>query len=235
MWALLLPVLLNAQTRHDLLTGRELGFVGVGLGLHGTAWAVSSRPWDRPLQLDPASVPPIDRIALDRWDMDAHRASNLLFVLAAGGSLTVGALNQHGQDPFLPAAISLESLLLTSGLTNTVKELVRRPRPYAYGDLAPADLRASDEAYVSFWSGHTANTAALTFSTAVMVQRSDASPALKTGTWIGAAVLPAVMGVMRVKAGRHFPTDVFTGYLVGAGVGILVPYFHRAEKGAPAH
>jgi hypothetical protein len=121
--------------------------------------------------------------------------------LTAGGSLALGIANQHGQDPLLPAAITLESVLLTSGLTNVVKEWVRRPRPFAYNTDLREALRREDEAYVSFWSGHTANTAALTFSTAMKVQRSDASPGLKTGTWIGAATLPAAMGLLRVQAG----------------------------------
>lgn len=232
LFALALVPGAEAQTWHALRPGREALTVGVGLGLHGTAWLLNERPFTPPLTLDPGSVPPFDRIALDRWDPQAHRASNALFLLTAGGSLAVGVLNQHGHDPLLPAAITLESVLLTSALTDVVKELVHRPRPYAYGTQAPADARASDEAYLSFWSGHTANTAALTISTAMLVQRSDASPGLKTGTWIGAATLPAVMGLLRVKAGRHFPTDVLTGYVVGAAVGFAVPYFHRADPPA---
>ncbi|MBL8000789.1 MAG: phosphatase PAP2 family protein [Flavobacteriales bacterium] len=232
LFALVLRPVAQGQTWHTLKPGREAVTVGLGVSLHGTAWLLNERPFTPPLTLNASAVPPIDRIALDRWDPQAHTASNVLFLLTAGGGLALGIANQHGQDPLLPAAITLESVLLTSGLTDVVKELVHRPRPYAYGTLAPADVRASDEAYLSFWSGHTANTSALTFSTAMLVQRSDASPGLKTGTWIGAAALPAVMGLLRVKAGRHFPTDVLTGYVVGAAVGILVPYFHRADPPA---
>lgn len=207
----------------------------MGLVLHGTALWQSGQEHVHPWPLDPADVPAFDRVALGNWDTKAHNASNVLFALTAGGSLAVGILNQHGQDPLLPAAITLESVLLSSGLTDLVKELAARPRPYAYDPDLPEELRRDDEAYVSFWSGHTANTAALTFSTAMMVQRSDASPGLKTGTWIGAATLPAAMGLLRVKAGRHFPTDVLTGYAIGALVGVLVPYFHRAEKSTIPH
>ena len=124
-----------------------------------------------------------------------------------------------------------ESSLLCVGLTNTVKELVHRPRPYLYNPDVPASMHDPREDEVSFWSGHTANTAAITFSCASMVQRSDASSELKTATWIGAAVAPAAMGYLRVRAGRHFPTDVLTGYAVGALVGIVVPYFHRSAIG----
>jgi len=225
----------HAQTWHELKPGREAGILGVGLVLHGTALWEGSRPHDHPWPLDPADVPAFDRVALGNWDPNAHTASNVLFALTAGGALALGIANQHGQDPLLPAAITLESVLLTSGLTDLVKEFAGRPRPYAYDPDLPEELRRDDEAYLSFWSGHTANTAALTFSTAMMVQRSDASPGLKTGTWIGAATLPAAMGLLRVQAGKHFPTDVLTGYAIGALVGVLVPYFHRAEKSRNPH
>ena len=220
----------QAQTFHSLDTGREIGFVSFGVVLHSAAVVRSMGPHQHTLPQDASRVPGIDRIALAQWHPGAHTASNVLFGLTAAGALALGFVNQHGQQPLLPAAITLETVLLTSGLTNVVKEWVGRPRPYAYNPDVPMDQRTDADAYVSFWSGHTANTAALTFSTAAMVQRSDASPGLKTATWIGAATLPAAMGLMRVKAGRHFPTDVLTGYAVGALVGVLVPYFHRSEK-----
>ena len=45
--------------------------------------------------------------------------------------------------------------------------------------------------------------------------------------WASAAIYPAIVGWMRVKAGKHFPTDVIVGYLAGAAVGMLVPRIHR--------
>ena len=65
-----------------------------------------------------------------------------------------------------------------------------------------------------------------------MVQHSNASKGVKTVTWISAATIPAAMGVLRVRSGRHFPTDVITGYAVGALLGWAVPYIHRLNTGA---
>ncbi|MDQ3100134.1 MAG: phosphatase PAP2 family protein, partial [Bacteroidota bacterium] len=135
----------------------------------------------------------------------------------------------NGADPFVPAAIIAESLLLTSGITSIVKHSVARPRPYVYEvDVPPGD-RPDNGGLVSFWSGHTSTVSSTTFACAALVQRSNASGALKTVTWIGAAVLPAAAGFFRIKAGRHFPTDVLTGYAFGALIGTAVPYFHRTE------
>lgn len=185
----------------------------------------------RPLPaIDLSRVPGIDRVATRQWSMRAHRTSNVLFGVATAASLATAIANQHGEQPLLPVVIIAESGFFSAGLTNTVKELVRRPRPYLYNGDVPASAHHPGEDAVSFWSGHTANMAAVTFSTANLVQRSDASPALKTATWVGAALAPAAMGYLRVRAGRHFPTDVLTGYIVGAAVGFAVPYFHRASK-----
>lgn len=172
----------------------------------------------------------MDRVSIRQWSLAAHRTSNVLFGVASAAALTTAILNQRGTQPLVPAVIILESGFLSAGLTNTVKELVRRPRPYLFNAQVPIGSDHPGDDAVSFWSGHTANMAAITFSAANLVQRSNATPGLKTATWIGAAVAPAAMGYLRVRAGRHFPTDVLTGYLVGAAVGFVVPYIHRSRS-----
>ena len=84
----------------------------------------------------------------------------------------------------------------------------------------------------SFFSGHTSQTAAACFYFAKVID--DYHPTLKKGIkrgiWIFAATVPAVNGYMRVKAGKHFPTDIITGYIVGAATGIIVPQLHRTKQ-----
>lgn len=234
--AVLLPALCatliaSAQWSHDLRLGRELSITGVGIGLHGIGLLQSAGSHTRlVLPADPLSVNAFDRIATRQWDQDAHHASNVLFAVSAVGALSAAVLTRNGDRTLMPVAIMAETVLISSGLTNVVKELVARPRPFVYNTGAPDHLKDTDAAYVSFWSGHTANTSALTFSCAALVQESDASRGVKTATWIGAAVIPAAMGFLRVKAGRHFPTDVLVGYVVGAGIGFGIPYLHRVAR-----
>jgi hypothetical protein len=48
--------------------------------------------------------------------------------------------------------------------------------------------------------------------------------------WITLGVgtlLTAFVSYERVRSGEHFPTDVIMGSLAGAGIGVLVPHFHR--------
>lgn len=231
LWSVLSPIATKAQTWHELKPVREAVIVGGGGALHVFSLWKYDRNKALPVSaLDRSRIPLIDRVATSQWSLSAHRSSNVLFGVATAASLATAVINQHGEQPLLPVVIIMESGLFSAGLTNTVKELVRRPRPYLYNEAVPSSAYHPGEDAVSFWSGHTANMAAVSFSCANLVQRSNASPGLKTATWIGAALAPAAMGYLRVRAGRHFPTDVLTGYVVGAAVGFVVPYFHRTSN-----
>lgn len=229
--ALLLAIRTNGQSQLDLRLGREAIITGAGFTLIGTGFLLAHQNEGRPApMIDITDVPAIDRVALRMWSPTAHRTSNVVFGVSAALALAGGIVNQRGDRPLMPLAISAQSMLLTAGLTNTVKEWVRRPRPFMYNDDVPLSAHDAREDFVSFWSGHTANLAACTFSAAYMVQHSDAATGVKTASWIAASVLPASVAYLRVRAGRHFPTDVFMGYVIGAGIGVLVPYFHRVEQ-----
>lgn len=37
-------------------------------------------------------------------------------------------------------------------------------------------------------------------------------------------------GYLRVRAGKHFPTDAITGFIAGGLVVVLAPHFHRPKN-----
>jgi membrane-associated phospholipid phosphatase len=222
---------LQAQTDHDLRLGREIAITGVGVGtLAAGRYLVLEKPVDPLFIWDRSGIPGIDRVSLDRWSIPAHTTSDILLGLTIGASMAVGVIDQKGEDRHVPVAIIMESCLVSAGITVLVKHAVARPRPYLYGGSVPLAERPHTDGLVSFWSGHTSVAAASSFACANLVQRSDASSGLKKATWVGAAVMPAAVGYYRIRAGRHFPTDVLTGYAFGALAGWAVPYFHRVGK-----
>lgn len=226
-----IPLASTAQTAHDLLLGRELAFTGAGLGVNGIGLLLRHQNARKPAPvINLERVPAIDRWSTRQWHPRAHRASNVLFLGAVTASFAGGFVLQGSDHPFDAAAITAESFLLTSGLTSIAKELVRRPRPYRFNPDVPIAMHHAREDFVSFWSGHAANTAAVGFSLAALVQRSDASPGMKSAVWAGAMAAPICMGYLRMRAGKHFLTDVFVGALVGTAVGLAVPYFHRESE-----
>jgi membrane-associated phospholipid phosphatase len=111
------------------------------------------------------------------------------------------------------------------------KIAVRRPRPVDYvvcADLTSTECMSSTDLQLSFFSGHTSATTAIS-ATATYLAFARAGwrrprPWITLG--LGMA-LTTFVAYERVRSGEHFPTDVIMGSVAGAGIGILVPHFHR--------
>jgi len=106
-----------------------------------------------------------------------------------------------------------------------VSYAVGRPRPRVYGDEAPLSERTDPNAARSFFSGHAGNCLATTIVATTALHRIG-RPRLAWAVLAVGLAGSALVGVSRVAAGGHFPSDVFVGYAVGAGVGIAVPALH---------
>lgn len=122
-----------------------------------------------------------------------------------------------------------QSLVVNTLLVGVMKRLVQRPRPYLYSK-DPAVRRYAKEqgedAFLSFYSGH----AALTFGAAVtgayLLGASGASESARALAWGGGMMLASATANLRVRAGKHFYSDVVIGGIIGMGVGYLVPALH---------
>ena len=223
----------SAQSPYSFSTGRELAIILPGLAFEGASHLVKpdvANLWLKAQATDRSTLWAFDRHAAFNWDPAAARTSDLLLFAGIGGAFAMAVIHRPTPGIGAPLAIMGESALLTIGLTDLVKNATHRARPYAYNPDVPDEMRMASGAYVSFWSGHTANTAALTFACAQLVQQSDASSTAKTITWTAAIVWPMAVGFYRVKAGKHYPTDAITGYIIGAGIGLAVPYIHQLGR-----
>jgi len=109
--------------------------------------------------------------------------------------------------------------------------LIDRARPLVYNPDVPFIDRSEAGTLNSFFSGHVNTAAASSFFMAKVY--SDYHPELgnKKYALFGAALVPPlVVGYYRYKAMKHFPTDIFTGLMVGSLSGILVPHFHKRKN-----
>lgn len=132
-----------------------------------------------------------------------------------------------------PAQISImfiESMSLTGALFTISAGLVDKPRPLVYNENLPIQQRIEDGAQRSFFGGHTAATAAATFFTAKIWNDFHPDSPATPFVWGAAAAVPAWVGYLRHKAGKHFLTDNLIGYGVGALSGIIVPELHKKEN-----
>jgi len=126
----------------------------------------------------------------------------------------------------------VEQATVTAGLQAWSCTLAGRYRPIAYIPGATFEQRTDARNYNSFYSGHTASTASAAFFMAKVLD--DMHPELGGKRWwlYAAATVPtAVVGYYRVEAGKHFPSDVITGALIGAATGWLVPELHKTVGG----
>lgn len=223
---------LVGQSPYDLNWGRDGALAGsAGLTI-GVSTLLDSRvaPFTESelARLDSSRVIGIDRWVIRQYSPRAQEVSDRFLFSTVALPLTL-AFNRPTRREFdQVGVIALEGLLLTAGLTNLTKTLVKRPRPLVYNTDVPLHIRLeSRRNRYSFFSGHTSLSACGSFLTAKMFSDFHPDSNLKPAVWAGAAALPALTGYLRVRGGKHYLTDVLVGYAIGALVGVLVPELHR--------
>ncbi|MES3019105.1 MAG: phosphatase PAP2 family protein [Bacteroidota bacterium] len=120
-----------------------------------------------------------------------------------------------------------ESMAITGAMFSLTAGSVQRSRPFVYGTEAPLAKRMDKDSQRAFYAGHTAATATATFFLAKVFQDFNPDSKAKPYVWAAAALVPASVGYLRLRAGQHFLSDNLLGYALGAGVGILVPQLHK--------
>lgn len=167
-----------------------------------------------------------DRSATYRWSPRTATASDVLMYssMAMPGLLFI---NKEVRQERYVSLLYVETMLLTAGVTNLVKELAHRYRPYVYNENVPDEKRTDKDAARSFFSGHTSLSASAMFFMATVYSDLNPDSRLKPLVWTSAAVLPAATGLLRYFAGKHYPTDIIVGYVVGGAIGFFVPYLHK--------
>jgi len=186
--------------------------------------------------LDPGQLNRIDRSVLGNWSTNAGAVSDgllmtqvalpfLLNFIDVMGSESSDGLSGFGKD----SLILLETLAVNCMAFNLTKFTVRRPRPYAYD---PQHGLAEDDTYnasLSFFSGHASLVFSMATSYSYLFSKRHPDSPLVVPIWIGAHTLAAATAGLRVRAGKHFWSDVVTGAAVGSLIGFLVPFLHTRE------
>ena len=155
-------------------------------------WAVDSETVRQPL-----------RVVEDLFDTIGMIVLSTIVTLAMW-------LRRHRRAAVFTAGV----MLTTWGVTTALKILVGRDRP----EWQLADDLLSSK---SFPSGHassiTAFAGVLVVLVAMLVRRGN----LRRAAYVGLVLLVVAVGLDRILLGRHFPTDVIAGTLLGVGIVIL--------------
>jgi membrane-associated phospholipid phosphatase len=207
------------------------------IGLHSRPWTINPRCADVPSACDVTEIPwwehPTTGIHFawaDDWSFHTqHSAGAIAFFLILCLAIK--------KSPFLAVRPVVHRLRFFGGLffglvtatvangllTETIRLIVQRPRPFVYEDLPGHGAIVAN--YSSFVSGHTSFTAAMAGSVFWILARGyslDGAQAmdLKRGIrspWFWIAVLVCLAtATFRVLAGRHFVSDTLGGMAAGA-------------------
>jgi len=161
-------------------------------------------------------------------------ASDIVWGGTVAGSLAVGAYGGAQRGDWRAMGATAGTLVVTAGLTELTKVLTDRRRPYTWDPSHPAagvsDYCAgtrpvNPDDCKSFFSGHTALTAAASFSSVRTLQLEGGLPTARDRNvaYGSAALLTLTAASLRVIAGKHYVTDVSVGALLGTGIGLLGP------------
>ncbi len=158
----------------------------------------------------------------------AARVSDAGLVLAvAAPALENTALGVDWR--LLNAGVVYAETLTANALLNAVtKAWVQRRRPYTYwtdAEHAPFGQNRGDW-YVSFYSGHASTSFAAAFSGSYLFGEAAASRTARMLVWGSEFGLASATAILRVRAGKHYYSDVLVGALIGSGIGIAVPLAH---------
>lgn len=223
------------RDRYESTGGTDTALIAGGALAYGLGWW-SDRSYAALTPADLAALAPdrlnaLDRTAVGRWSPAASRASDWLAITCATAPLGLVLDGGHAGQRDEIGLMYAETVLLTTGVTYLLKNVVGRARPYAYGDnpAVPDAVRFSRTTTRSFPSGHTADAfAAMVFFASVYTRLH---PDSGHGAWVwgGCLTAAATTGYLRFRAGRHFPTDILVGAAVGAAVGWGVPRAHELD------
>ncbi len=227
-----LPCTLQAEPVRvqPAIDGGILGVSLLGAALLGTFGVRDRTPWGETLL-------PLDENVKGFFAPKAAQLSDALLLFSAATPLVL-QLGRFGlnRDFARTSLVYGEALGVTVLLTAATKHLVQRPRPYVYHPDPAVQAYAADQgddAYLSFFSGHAAFSFASAVAGAYLFGLSSPDPNASALVWGLEMAMATATAHLRVRAGKHFYTDVLVGAVVGSGVSALVVQLHRKEGPGP--
>jgi membrane-associated phospholipid phosphatase len=205
----------------------------------GTAWSLYgfSQIYSKPssseeeiLSLNKNNVNSFDRGATNNYSPSADKASDYMFY----GSMPVPLLlmmfdGKVRQDFGNVLLVWWETMSVTGIYYTGSAYLFDRYRPLAYNPEAPMHERTDGNAKNSFLGGHPALVGSCMFFTAKVYSDYHPESNAKWVFYTVATGATATTALLRLKAGKHFPTDLLVGSIMGPLTGILVPHFHKRK------
>jgi membrane-associated phospholipid phosphatase len=176
---------------------------------------------------------PFDESVKANMSMRAARLADGLVAVTVTAPLVAQASGGFNEELGERALIYGETLAVTFALNNAAKHLVQRPRPYTYNpsDEARAHVREEGkDSRLSFYSGHAATAFAAAVAGSYLYAAESDQVRSRAALWGVELALATATASFRVRAGKHFYSDVIAGAVLGAGAGWLIPRLHESGE-----
>jgi len=211
-------------------TNRQIGFhLGTDLGIHtinSSYWLTNRYIVKNTLKIDPKEwkVPVLDDFSKTTLTKQHAWASD--YTLQGALILSLIQTDQYKSLKTTRnfANLWVQNLLFTANLTQSAKIVFQRKRPYTRNPNFVSD--GANDHFYSFFSGHSSMTAAAAATSIWMAYRYPSSKTSKITAWASTG-LALTTGVLRITAGKHYPSDVIMGWAIGTGVSILNGWIHE--------
>lgn len=224
----------TGQNKYELNSKTELLTNSIGSGLIIASFLTNRNPsftMNDLMKLDKNQVNLFDRSATKFYSKELSTVSDVLLITAVSLPAIVFLTHDETREDLQTIGIMyLETLLLTNGITNLIKNLTGRFRPYAYNPDVPESIKIDPDTRKSFFSGHTSvSFASAVFFSEVFSNYSD-DKNLNTFVWISSLTIATGTGLLRYFSGKHFPTDIIAGSVVGGLIGYGIPKIHQKNS-----
>lgn len=164
-----------------------------------------------------------------QWSLPAAHTSDLFLLGSAVLPAAIFLFEDGRMEAHRHVQMYAQTAFLNYAVTALTKSLVKRNRPFVHNSDVPVSTRLHPDARMSFFSGHTSTVASFSFFTASVVSSYSDRAGVRWAAWSAAALLPAITGYFRMRAGKHYLSDVVVGYAAGAMIGVGVPLVHRGR------
>ncbi len=205
---------------------------GVGLNVVGVL-LIQNKPALTEAELNALSrddIWGVDRWAAGNYSEKANSDSYIPMFTSFGLPLALLLNENERSHAGQLSVLFVESMATTGALFTLTAGLVHKSRPLVYNTSIPIEDRIGNDEQRSFYAGHTAATASATFFAAKVFHDFNPDSPWKPAVWGVAAAIPATVGYLRIKAGKHFLSDNIIGYVVGAASGIIIPEIHKKKN-----
>jgi membrane-associated phospholipid phosphatase len=223
-----------AQSPYKLDVKREYIIFGSAIGLGVIGLKINDDILPLTLEeinaLNRDDVNSFDRGATYNWSLAIANTSDIL-AAALILSPALLAFSDEVRNDFTPVlTMYFQTLILAEALPLTLKGITQRTRPFVYNEDAPLEEKQSQNAKRSFFSGHTSVAFAMAVFLSTVYSDYHPNSEWKPFIWGVSLLAASTVGYLRYAAGKHFPTDIITGALVGSAIGYFIPFIHRTNE-----